>query len=289
MHSISLPYSYGYCRRLARRAAGNFYHAFLLLPRPQHLAMCALYSFLRIADDLSDNSTDTDSRRAQIQSWRESLHAALAGDFHHPALPALADSITRFRIPPEHLEAVLDGVSMDLTINQYTTFPDLYRYCYHVASAVGLCCIHIWGFTGAAYPPAEAAGIALQLTNILRDLAEDSARGRLYLPTEDLDRFGCSHSQFRHGPITPALRDLLHFQATRAYTFYDQACHLIPCLHPPGRAVFLVMLRTYRALLDEIVSRDFDVFSTRVRVPNWYKIWLALQALPVRYRLLSGR
>ena len=278
--------SYAFCERLARRAAGNFYHAFALLPREQRLAMCALYSFMRIADDLSDEPADVADKRAALAGWRAALHAALAGEYHHPALPALADVVARFGIPVAHLEAVLSGVEMDLDISDYATFDDLYRYCYHVASAVGLCCIHIWGFHGDAYPAAEAAGIALQLTNILRDVAEDAARGRVYLPAEDLARFGCTPESW-HGP-SPAFRAMMRFEADRAYRYYDQAQNLVGRLAPPGRAVFLVMLHTYRALLDEIVARDFDVFRERVRLPRWYKLWLAVRALPVRYGVSRG-
>jgi phytoene synthase len=274
--------SYAYCERLARRAAGNFYHAFALLPRPQRLAMCALYAFMRIADDLSDEPAEVAAKRAALAEWRAALHAALAGEFRHPALPALADVVARFGLPVAHLEAVLTGVEMDLDVSDYATFDDLYRYCYHVASAVGLSCIHIWGFRGDAYPPAEAAGIALQLTNILRDVAEDAARGRVYLPAEDLARFGCSTGD------SSAFRAMMRFEADRAYRYYDEAHALVACLYPPGRAVFLVMLRTYRALLDEIVARDFDVFAGRVRLPRWYKVWLAVRALPVRAGVVRG-
>ena len=278
--------SYAYCERLARREAGNFYHAFALLPREQRLAMCALYAFMRIADDLSDEPAELSDKRAALAGWRAALHAALTGEFHHPALPALADVVTRFGLPVAHLEAVLTGVEMDLDVSTYATFDDLYRYCYHVASAVGLCCIHIWGFRGDAYPAAEAAGVALQLTNILRDVAEDAARGRVYLPAEDLARFACPPESWQGS--CPAFRALMRFEADRAYRYYDEARALVGCLHAPGRAVFLVMLGTYRSLLDRIVARDFDVFAGRVRVPRWYKLWLAASALPVRYGLSRG-
>lgn len=286
MNATPTRASYAYCERLARRAAGNFYHAFALLPRGQRLAMCALYAFMRIADDLSDEPAHVADKRAALAGWRSALHAALAGEFRHPALPALADVVARFGVPVAHLEAVLTGVEMDLDVSDYATFDDLYRYCYHVASAVGLSCVHIWEFRGDAYPAAEAAGIALQLTNILRDVAEDAARGRVYLPAEDLARFGCPPSEWRGD--SPAFRAMMRFEADRAYRYYDEAHALVGCLRPPGRAVFLVMLRTYRALLDRIVARDFDVFAGRVRLPRWYKVWLAVRALPVRAGVVRG-
>lgn len=282
------PSSYAYCDRLARRAAGNFYHAFRLLPADQRLGMCALYAFLRIADDLADSAETVEAKGRALAGWRASLHASLEGDYRHPIYPALAHAVDRFGIPVRHLDAVLDGVTMDLDVSRYATFADLYRYCYHVASAVGLACIHIWGFAGDAEKPAEAAGIALQLTNILRDVAEDAGRDRVYLPGEDLERFGCTEVTLRERRLDAPFRLLMRHEAERAYAYYDEALALVPMLAPPGRAVFLVMLRTYRGILDEIVRRDYDVFTARVRLPRWRKLWLVACALPVRFGLVAG-
>jgi phytoene synthase len=276
--------SYAYCEELARQQAGNFYHAFRLLPRTQRQAMCALYAFLRVADDLADTDGPAADRAAALDTWRRQLHDALDGVYNHPLHAALHHTIRTCAVPPRHLEEVLDGVSMDLVADRYDTFADLYRYCYHVASAVGLACIHIWGFTDAkALAHAEAAGIALQLTNILRDLGEDAARGRVYLPREDLDRFGYPAEGFAQGLRDDRFRALMEFEAARARSYYDAGELLTSYLQAPGRAVFLVMLRTYRGLLDAIVQRDYDVFSSRVRLPRWKKLWLAAQALPVRW------
>jgi phytoene synthase len=289
MQHWTMAASYAYCQRLACQSAGNFYPAFQLLPTAQRRGMCALYAFLRVADDLSDAPGGAADKRPALAGWREAFHAAINGDYYHPVYPALHDTIIRFGIPIQHLEEVLDGVTMDLDVNTYDTFADLYRYCYHVASAVGLCCIHIWGFEGDAYPPAESAGIALQLTNILRDIGEDVARDRVYLPRQDLDRFGCTTEALRAGLCDPAFKALMRFEADRAYGYYDQARALAPLLHPPGRAVFLVLVRTYRELLDTIVKRDYDVFTARVRLPTWRKLWLVARALPVRFGLLAGQ
>jgi phytoene synthase len=281
--------SYAYCERLARRAAGNFYHAFRILPVEQRRSMCALYAFLRIADDLSDDGGTVDLRRVALDDWRESLHAALKGDYRHPIYPALHHAVERHGIPPRYLEDVLDGVCMDLDIASYATFADLYGYCYRVASAVGLACIQVWGFHGkAALPAAASAGIALQLTNILRDVAEDAGRGRVYLPQEDLRAFGVLPEDLQHGVCDDRFRGLMRFQAERARGYYEAALPLTASLSPPGRAVFLVILRTYRALLDAIIARDFDVFTARVRLPQWHKLWLAARALPVRWGLLPA-
>ena len=282
-HSSFLQPSYAYCERLARREAGNFFHAFQVLPRAQRRAMCALYAFMRHTDDLADGPGAVEIKRAALKQWRADLYAALAGDDRHPLHPALRHTLNRFAVPIEHLNDVIDGCETDVEPVRMPDFATLYRYCYRVASAVGLCCIHIWGFRDdAAKLWAEHGGIALQLTNILRDLPEDTANGRVYLPAEDLDRFGCRPETLGR-PTDPAFRALMWFQVDRARGFYHSAERLTPFLEPPGRAVFQVILRTYRGLLDEIERREFDVFRGRVRLSPWRKAALVLRALPVRW------
>jgi phytoene synthase len=286
----SKGWSYAYCEALTRRSASTFYPAFYLLPREQRQGMFSLYAFSRITDDLADGPDPPHAKRGPLERWRTDLLAALAscGD-RHPIHPALRHTVERFRIPPGYLEEVIDGVSMDLNQSVYPTFADLYRYCYRVASAVGLSCIRIWGCREpSAHAPAEAAGIALQLTNILRDIPEDAARGRIYLPLEDLDRFRYSPDDLVRGVLDDRFRALVRFQAERALGYYAAAGPLAGLLPPPGRAVFLLMLRTYRALLEEMIRRDFDVFSRRARVHPLRKLWLAARSLPVRWGLLDG-
>jgi phytoene synthase len=276
--------SYAYCDRLARREAANFYHAFRLLPGDQRRAMCALYAFLRVTDDLADEPAPDDDKRRALESWREALHAALAGEYRHPLFPAFHHAAARYGIPHDYFDDAIAGVTMDLSIARYDTFADLYLYCYRVASVVGLSCLPIWGCTAAdAKPYAEAAGVAFQLTNILRDLAEDAARGRVYLPAEDLKRFGYDADDMRGGVRDERFRALMRFEAERAQSYYDASEPLARRLPAAGRAVFQVMHRTYRALLHEIIRRDFDVLSGRVRLTRLHKIWLAAQALPVRW------
>jgi phytoene synthase len=285
----SLTRSYEYCEDLARRQAGNFYPAFRVLPRGQRLSMCALYAFMRIADDLSDEAGEVEMKRRQLLEWRSGLHRALRGDYGHPSHEALHDTVARHGIPPQYLADVLDGVEMDLEPRRFDTFADLRLYCYRVASAVGLACIHIWGFADdSAKHYAEQAGLAFQLTNILRDLGEDAGRGRIYLPTEDLTRFGYDDQRLLRGERDEPFRALMRFQVERARSFYDSSWPLVPLLPAPGRAVFLVMARTYRALLDVMEKRDFDVFSSRVRLSSWRKLLFALRALPVRWGLTAS-
>jgi squalene synthase HpnD len=283
MTPTTLEQSYHYCEGVARREAGNFYHAFQVLPRSQRRAMCALYAFLRLTDDLADETGETPAKRTALADWRSSLTAALAGEYRHPVFRALHHTVTRFGIPRAYLDEVLNGVEGDLEPVRFGTFAELYRYCYRVASAVGLACIHVWGFDDdRALVPAEQAGIALQLTNVLRDLPEDLRRGRVYLPADELARFGCDPERLRRDPGDASFRAMMQFQVERTRGYYDAAEGLMPHLSPAGRAVFQVMLRTYRGLLDEIERRDYDVFAGRVRLSGWRKAALVVQALPVR-------
>ena len=208
-----LARSYAACEAIARRAASSFFPAFRVLPPPQRRAMCALYAFLRIADDISDEPATSAPQRLQLDRWREGLARALAGEHEHPIHAALADTIRRFDIPGHYFEQALDGVEMDLTPQIYVTFSDLQKYCYRVASVVGLACIHIWGFQGGrAQEYAIQAGIAFQLTNILRDLGEDARRDRVYLPREDLERFAYAPEDLRIGARDQHFRDLMQLR-----------------------------------------------------------------------------
>src|SRR5271170_1806156 len=195
--------SYAFCRRIARSRARNFYYSFLLLSREQKNAMCAIYAFMRYSDDISEG--EGASGEAMVQ-WRSDLDRALTGDYpSNPLWPAFHDTVKRFEIPHKYFHEMIDGVSSDLQPRQIQTFDELYHYCYQVASVVGLTIIHIFGFDSPeALPLAEKCGIAFQLTNILRDVREDAERGRIYLPQEDLTRFGVTAEDLRAGRKTEA-------------------------------------------------------------------------------------
>ena len=275
--------SYRFCADLSRREAKNFYWSFRLLPPARRRAMCALYAFMRHTDDLADEPGPVDGKRASLATWRLNLDAALAGcPDAWPGLPALADTVQTFMIPAKHLHDVIDGVEMDVKPAGFATFDDLYAYCYRVASAVGLCCIHIWGYTsedGRAEKLAEACGIALQLTNILRDVREDAAHGRVYLPADDLARFGVATADLSADLPTPALRELLAFEGRRAAEYYEQAKPLVGLVAAPGRPVLRAIVGIYRALLDEIERRDYNVLSRRVTLPPWKKAAITVRSL----------
>jgi len=276
-----LAASYEYCRQIARTHARNFYYSFAVLPPDKRAAMCAVYAFMRRCDDLSDEASGPEEKRTALIYWRAAMDRALQGEYaEDPILPAFHDTVLRFQIPPRFFHELLDGAEMDLTCTRYPTFEDLYRYCYRVAATVGFVCIHIWGFAGgdAAYEPAEACGIAFQLTNILRDLKEDGLRGRIYVPQEDLVRFGYSEEDLLAGVRKPEFLALLDYQAHRAREYYERARPLIPLLHPDGRATFIVMYRIYRELLEHVASLGYHVLSRRARVSTARKVGILASA-----------
>jgi len=279
MMNKGLEASYGQCQQVARRSASSFYYSFLLLPKPKRMAMCALYAFLRRTDDLGDSSASAAERRAALEAWRAALARSTNGQYDDPLLPALSDTIEAFDVPIEHLESVIDGVEMDLEPRRYDTFEQLEQYCHRVASAVGLACLRIWGCTGGAEEPARRCGVAFQMTNILRDLKEDAARHRIYLPREDFDRFGYTADDLRAGVRDERFRQLMRFEIDRTEKLYAEGARLEASLSPDGQRIFGSMVAVYRALLDEIKRRDGDVLTTRVRLSSWRKMRIATRWL----------
>jgi 15-cis-phytoene synthase len=285
----SLRESYAWCQSLAKRTAGNFYYSFLTLPNDLLREMCVLYAFMRLSDDLGDDtSVPVERRRERLAQWREDLRLAFDGRrFHHPLYPALMDVVGRRSIPAPYLYEVLDGIEADLEPQGFETFEELQRYCYLVAGTVGLCCIHIWGYHDPrAVERAVDCGTAFQLTNILRDLGEDAAMGRVYLPRSELARFQYTADDLAAHRRDERFTELMRFQVERARQYYGRAQELFEHLDPPGRPVLSAMLRIYGGLLDQIERRRYDVFSRRVRLPAWRKLWIALDTI-VRRRWIS--
>jgi len=272
---MTLEESYAFCERVARTQAKNFYYSFLLLSRPQRRAMCAIYAFMRYCDDLSD-AEGVGDRAGAIARWQADLEAALAGSTpQHPLWPAFSATVARYRIPHEYFRAMIRGVSSDLEPRHIRTFQELYDYCYHVASVVGLTIIHIFGFDDpAALPLAERCGVAFQLTNILRDVREDAEHGRIYLPAEDLVRFGVKTTELSGAALSPAMRSLLAFEADRARAYYREAEPLLGMVHSGSRASLKALIGIYSRLLERISNSGYEVLRERVRVPAWEKIWI---------------
>jgi len=265
--------SYAECNRIARAAHSNFYLAFFALPREKRNALCALYAFNRLVDNVSDEPGDLASKQRGLARWRAMLDEAVAGETTgHAILPALADTIVRFHIPTRYFHDLILGAEMDLTISSYATFDRLSEYCYRVAGTVGLTCLQVFGFHDPRDPDlAENLGLAFQLTNIIRDVAADFEMSRVYLPQEDLQRFGIHEAQLR-GPLSPGLRELLAFEADRAWRFYAAGASLVERVDSDSRATLWALVRTYSGLLAKIEERGFDVFASRVSLSGAEKI-----------------
>ncbi len=282
LNSTTVEQSYRYCRNIARKRAKNFYYSFLLLEKPQRNAMCAIYAFMRYCDDLSDepSTTDTTKLKQTIAQWRMDLDRALDGDVEgNPLWPAFHDTVRRYSIPHRFFHEMIDGILSDVEPRQMQTFDDLYRYCYHVASVVGLTIIHIFGFNSIkALLLAEKCGIAFQLTNILRDVREDAQLGRVYLPLDDLARFGVSVEQLRSGIEDDRFRKLMGFESARAQAYYDESEPLMKLIDPRSRRSLWALREIYLKLLSRLEDSHFAVLSHRINVPTHTKLALLLQA-----------
>ena len=265
--------------RLTRKSRSNFFYAFLVLPRAQREAIYACYAFCRIVDDAVDLVTDRDKQRAELGRWREEIARVYEGRPEHPAGQRLQVAVRRFPIPRAALEEIIAGVEMDLDHPTYETWDALYPYCYRVASAVGLCCIEIFGYSDArAREYAVNLGVALQLTNILRDVQVDARNGRTYLPQADLRRFGVTTEDLAGGRYTPQFVQLMTFEAGRAREYYQRAWSALPPADARRLFAAEIMGRTYFALLHAIEARRFDVFGRRVTVPTARRVAIALRA-----------
>ena len=296
-HPLQLRAAYSVCRHIARSAAKNFYYGFIVLPARKRNALSAVYAFMRHADDISDDpAIPPEQRREKLDEWLNALRRVIDGErTDDPVLFALADSQKRYAIPLELLEKLVRGTEMDVLSPQqaavprvgddvlgaspaqpqlqYETFAQLYDYCYHVASVVGLVCIRIFGYSDLrAEKLAEETGVAFQLTNILRDVKEDAELGRVYLPREDFVRLKIDVNALTNGSAPTSLAPLMELQARRAREYYKSADELLPLIDEESRSALWTMAEIYRRLLEKIVARNYDVFSERVRVSTAEKL-----------------
>jgi 15-cis-phytoene synthase len=269
---VTVEQSYQYCVQVARSRAKNFYYSFVLLSAQQRKAMCAIYAFMRYCDDLSD---EPGASREPLDRWRAALDHALDGKYDgHPTLPAFHDTVKRYKIPPDYFHQMIDGVSSDLEPRRVQTFDELYRYCYQVASVVGMTTIHVLGFDSKeALPLAEKCGVAFQLTNILRDVREDSERGRVYLPAEDLARFGVKKLE-----RSPEFVELMRFEAARARGYYKESAPLLGMVHAKSRPALWALIEIYSRLLKKIEASGYDVLSQRISLSAAEKCWIVVRA-----------
>jgi 15-cis-phytoene synthase len=294
--------AYATCRAIAKREAKNFYYSFVALPAHKRDAMCAVYAFMRHADDISDDeSKDRATRREELACWTAAWRDET--EIVDPVFVAIRDTQRRFNIPNELLEQLIHGTAMDLQergpssgsdgLYTFATFAELYEYCYYVASVVGLVCIRIFGYSSpGAEKLAEETGVAFQLTNILRDVREDAERGRVYIPTDDLKGCGTSAAELARvktgRELSDAQRLALAGVARRASAYYQSADRLLPLISADSRPALRVLVQIYSKLLKRIEKQRFDVFTTRVQVPTWRKLVILfggmMRMLPLRLR-----
>src|SRR6266496_191406 len=273
-----LHMAYSVCRGITRSQAKNFYYGFLVLPKRKRQSLCAVYAFMRRCDDIADDpSLSPRDRHQKLDLWVDAFHSAQVGQpCDDPILLALTDAQRRFHIPLGLLDALAFGTTMDVEENpeepaapglqvQYRSFQDLERYCYHVASVVGLVCTRIFGYSDpTAESLAERCGLAFQLTNIIRDVKEDAAVGRIYLPLDELEQFGISAADLSAAPDLTRLRPLLELQAQRAFENYRAGDELLNFISEDSQPALWVLVNIYRSLLEKIVRLNYDVFSRKI-------------------------
>jgi phytoene synthase len=269
--------AYRHCQELARREAKNFYYGFVLLPPPKRQAICVTYAFARACDDIVDADLEPEEKVRRLAEYRRQLEQCLSGHPSGPVFLALQDTIQRYRIPPEYFCQLIDGVEMDLSVRRYPTFADLRRYCYGVASTVGLISIEIFGYRDGqqARQHAEDLGIALQLTNILRDIREDAARDRIYIPQDEIERFGYSEADIFNGIANESFLRLMQFQVARAREYFQRGRNLLPLLPRRCRACTAVLQSIYSRMLERIEAQPSAVLRERVSLSGGQKLALA--------------
>ena len=294
---INLAGSYEQCHRIARAAHSNFYYAFFLLPKPKRDGLAALYAFMRLVDDVADEGADLAAKQRGLARWRAALDQYITGQDQvfdgnaamaapssalrgaDEVLPALVDTMHRYKMPARYLHDLISGAEMDLTVQTYPTYDRLREYCYRVAGTVGLTCTHVFGFHDArALDLAEKLGLAFQLTNIIRDVHEDYKLGRVYLPQEDLQRYGVSPEDFGRSEETLGVRELLRFESERAWQLYEEGAALLGLIDGDSRGALWLLVHTYSALLGRIELLDFAVFGGRIRLTKAEKMMFIAKA-----------
>ncbi|ROH88181.1 squalene synthase HpnD [Pseudomethylobacillus aquaticus] len=266
-----------YCQEKAAASGSSFYYSFLFLPKPRREAITALYAFCREVDDIADECSDAAIAANKLAWWRSEIANLYAGKPQHPVSKALQPAIASYGLAEEHLQEIIDGMGMDLEQNRYADFKSLQLYCYRVASVVGLLSVAIFGYSNRqTLKYAHDLGMAFQLTNIIRDVGEDARRDRIYLPQDELARFGVSEADILHGRRSDAVRALLEFQIERAEHYYDRALRNLPAEDQHAQRTGLIMTAIYRTLLREIRKDGADqVLNARISLTPLRKLWLA--------------
>ena len=265
-----------YCAQKAAQSGSSFYYSFLFLPLPRRRAITALYAYCREVDDVVDEISDPQLARTRLAWWRSEVASMFAGNPSHPVTRALQPLLDIYDLREAHLQAVIDGMAMDLDHSRYLDFAELERYCHRVAGVVGILSANIFGHTqDATLDYAHDLGIAFQLTNIIRDVGEDARRGRIYLPQEELARFRVPPSGLLQRDVGPAFADLMRFEVARARQWYERALAKLPAADRQAQRPGLIMAAIYRTLLDEIERSDFAVLDQRIALTPLRKFWIA--------------
>ena len=268
-----------YCQDKAKTSGSSFYNSFRFLPRDKRRAITALYAFCREVDDVVDECSDADVARTTLNWWRNEVAAIYDGKPQHPVAQALVTIVKQFNLAQEHFLEIIDGMEMDLDQTRYADFKSLQLYCYRVASVVGLLSVEIFGYTDRqTLKYAHDLGIALQLTNIIRDVGEDARRDRIYLPMDELQQFGVSAADILNAHETGNFQKLMAFQIERARHYYQLALAHLPAADRKAQRTGLIMAAIYNATLDEVVASGCHVLNERVSLTPTFKLWLALKA-----------
>ncbi len=272
----SVASAYRYCEKITHRSGSSFAAAFWMLPKTKRRAIHAIYAFCRLADDIADDAEIAGNRVALLKRWRDELADAYLGKAQHPVGVALGDAVHRFRLPEQVFVDLLAGVESDLADDPIDSFDDLRLYCYRVASTVGLQVVRVLGYRNPqSLDYAETMGIAVQLTNVLRDIGQDADTGRIYLPRDELDQFGVSSDDLQSGRMTDELRLCLDSYAERARLYYERAESLLPSEDRRTLRPAVAMGRIYRTLLEELNRNDFPCFDTPMRIPKSRRLAIA--------------
>ncbi len=265
-----------YCQQKAAQSGSSFYYSFLFLPKPRRLAITALYAFCREVDDAVDETSDATFAQNKLIWWRSEVNAMLAGKPTHPVMRALEPHMATYQLQGKHLLAIIDGMEMDLTQTRYLDFIGLQKYCWHVASVVGILSASIFGVTNPkTLEFAEKLGLAFQLTNIIRDVGDDARKGRIYLPINELQQFGVTAADILNARHTEQFTALMQFQYERAQQCYAQAFALLPAEDRRAQRTSLIMAAIYRTVLEEVKEDGFKVLHHRISLTPIRKLWLA--------------
>ncbi|MSP78048.1 MAG: squalene synthase HpnD [Dehalococcoidia bacterium] len=276
--ATALQEAYLQCQRVTKSSAKNFYYAFITLPKPQRQAIYAVYAFCRLCDDVADGDASVDDKAMGLLQVGAALEEAYRGMPRGETFVALADAAQKYSIPRAYLEEIIRGVQMDLTTTRYQTFEELKTYCYRVASAVGLVSVRIFaGDDPKLEPAAVDLGMAMQLTNIMRDVREDAANDRIYIPLDEMARFGYSPQDAKNNVYNDAFVALMRYQGERARQYFDSGLRLVPMLPRRSRACPAVLGGLYQRVLHHIEARGYNVFQERIGLSSAEKLTLALK------------